>query len=68
MGEKRSRLSTRIDFDRDGKQCDYLQLPHSVHRSAYGWLPVPLVCIKNGTGADGAARFGACMATNMRGR
>ena len=50
MGEKRSRLSTRIDFDRDGKQCDYLQLPHSVHRSAYGWLPVPLVCIKNGTG------------------
>mgnify|MGYP001167621378 CR=1 FL=1 len=50
MTDKPSRLSTRIDFERDGKQCDYLQLPHSVHRSAYGWLPVPLVCIKNGAG------------------
>ncbi len=48
--EKKSRLATKIDFDRDGKQCDYVQLPHSVHRSAYGWLPVPLVCIKNGDG------------------
>ncbi len=50
MAEKRSRLSTRLDFDRDGTQREYLQLPHSVHRSAYGWLPVPLVCIKNGEG------------------
>lgn len=50
MAERRSRLSTKIDFDRDGKQCDYLQLPHSVHRSAYGWLPVPLVCLKHGEG------------------
>lgn len=50
MAEKRSRLSTKIDFDADGKQCDFVQLPHSVHRSAYGWLPVPLVCFKNGDG------------------
>ena len=50
MAETGTRLSTRIDFDRDGKQCDHLRLPHSVHRSAYGWLPVPLVCIKNGDG------------------
>ena len=50
MAEKRSRLSTKIDFDEDGKHCDYLQLPHSVHRSAYGWLPAPLVCVKNGEG------------------
>ncbi len=50
MEETRTRLATRIDFDRDGKQCGYLQLPHSVHRSAYGWLPVPLVCVKNGEG------------------
>ncbi|MDP7641930.1 MAG: succinylglutamate desuccinylase/aspartoacylase family protein, partial [Alphaproteobacteria bacterium] len=50
MTEKPSRLGSRIDFGQDGKQCDYLQLPHSVHRSAYGWLPVPLVCIKNGDG------------------
>ena len=50
MEETGTRLSTQIDFDRDGKQCDYLRLPHSVHRSAYGWLPVPLVCVKNGEG------------------
>ena len=50
MEETGTRLSTQIDFDRDGKQCDHLRLPHSVHRSAYGWLPVPLVCIKNGEG------------------
>ena len=50
MEESGTRLSTQIDFDRDGKQCDHLRLPHSVHRSAYGWLPVPLVCIKNGEG------------------
>ena len=50
MADKPTRLSTPIDFERDGKQCDYLQVPHSVHRSAYGWLPVPLVCVKNGEG------------------
>ncbi len=50
MADKPTRLSTPIDFERDGKQCDYLQLPHSVHRSAYGWLPVPLVCVKHGKG------------------
>ena len=43
-------LTTRIDLDRDGKQGDYLRLPHSVDRSAYGWLPVPLVSIRNGAG------------------
>ncbi len=45
-----TRLSTPIDFDDDGKQCDFIRLPHSVHRSAYGYLPIPLVCIKNGDG------------------
>ena len=45
-----TQLTARIDFDRDGKQSDYLRLPHSVNRSAYGWLPVPLVSIRNGTG------------------
>lgn len=50
MNDRPTRLSTRIDFDQSGKQCDYLRLPHSVHRSAYGWLPVPLVSVKNGGG------------------
>lgn len=50
MDDSATRLSTTIDFERDGKQCDYVRLPHSVHRSAYGWLPIPLVCIRNGQG------------------
>ena len=47
---KPSRLSTRIEFDADGKQLGYPRLPHPVHRSAYGWLPVPIPCVKNGEG------------------
>lgn len=50
MSDQASRLVSSIDFTRDGKQCDFVRLPHSVHRSAYGWLPVPLACVKNGDG------------------
>lgn len=28
----------------------YLRVPHSVHRSAYGWIPVPITVISNGAG------------------
>lgn len=45
-----SPISSEIDFTRDGKQTGYLRLPHSVHRSAYGWIPFPVACIKNGNG------------------
>ena len=45
-----SRLTTHIEFDREGKQHGFLRLPYSVHRSAYGWLPIPIVCIRNGDG------------------
>ena len=45
-----SRIATEIDFDRDGRQCDFLRLPHSVDRSAYGWIPIPVVCLRNGPG------------------
>ena len=45
-----NRISTAIDFDRDGKQEGFLRLPYSVHRSAYGWIPIPIICIKNGGG------------------
>lgn len=43
-------VSTDIDFSRDGKQTGYLRLPHSVHRSAYGWIPFPIACLRNGDG------------------
>ena len=46
----RSRIAPEVDFDREGKQQGFLRIPHSVHRSAYGWLPMPVVTIRNGDG------------------
>lgn len=46
----RSPITSEIDFDADGKQSGFLRLPHSVHRSAYGWIPIPIAQIKNGDG------------------
>ena len=45
-----SRITTDLDFNADGKQIGYLRLPHSVHRSAYGYLAMPIAIIKNGKG------------------
>ncbi len=45
-----SRIWTSVDFNKDGKQSDYLRLPFSSDTSAYGWLPIPLICIRNGSG------------------
>lgn len=45
-----SSIHCEIDLTRDGKQYGYLRLPHSVHRSAYGWIPIPIACIGNGDG------------------
>ena len=50
MNYQPTNILTTVDYGKDGKQTGYLRLPHSVHRSAYGWLPVPLACIKRGTG------------------
>ena len=50
MSDQKTRISCEIDFDKDGKQNGFLRLPYSVHRSAYGWLPFPVICIKNGEG------------------
>ena len=54
----RSRLELKIDLEKDGKQTGFVRLPHSVHRSAYGWIPIPVACIKNGTGAQAAVCSG----------
>lgn len=45
-----SKISTSIDYDRDGKQVGYLQLPHSTNQSGWGSLLIPIVVIKNGDG------------------
>jgi hypothetical protein len=46
----KTRIWTPVDFTADGKQSDCLRLPHSTDLSAYGWIPIPVVCIKNGAG------------------
>lgn len=43
-------ISAEVDFEAQGKQGGYLRVPHSVHRSAYGWIPVPITVIANGEG------------------
>mgnify|MGYP001585267676 FL=1 len=43
-------ISAEVDYEAQGKQSGYLRVPHSVHRSAYGWLPVPITVIRNGEG------------------
>lgn len=43
-------ITSEVNFDKDGKQHGYLRVPHSIHRSAYGWIPVPITVIQNGDG------------------
>ncbi len=43
-------ITSEVDFNRPGKQTGFLRIPHSVHRSAYGWIPVPVVVIARGEG------------------
>ena len=45
-----SRITSEVDFTREGKHHGFLRLPHSVHRSAYGWIPIPVTSVKNGEG------------------
>ncbi len=45
-----TRVVSEIDFEKSGFQSGFLKLPHSVHRSAYGWIPIPIVMLKNGDG------------------
>ena len=55
MPNAKSRLSPDIDLDGDGKQTGFLRLPHSVHRSAYGWIPIPIAVHRQRHRTDGAA-------------
>ena len=39
-----------IDLDANGLQRGFVRIPHSVHRSAYGVLPIPIASIAHGAG------------------
>lgn len=45
-----SRLLAEVDFERDGVQTGFVRLFHSTHASAYGFLPIPIVVLRNGPG------------------
>lgn len=46
----KSRIAAEVDFEKNGRQHGFLRLFHSVHSSAYGFIPIPIVVLKNGTG------------------
>lgn len=47
---KPTMIFSDIDYEAQGKQVDWLNLPHSVTRSAYGAISIPIAVIRNGEG------------------
>jgi uncharacterized protein len=50
MENRMSSIFSEVDFDANGRHVGYLRLPHSVHRSAYGFIPIPVASVRNGEG------------------
>ena len=50
MSGGQSLIWTEVDYERAGKQIGFLHLPHSVTRSAYGVIRIPIAVIRNGSG------------------
>ncbi|MBZ9605555.1 succinylglutamate desuccinylase/aspartoacylase family protein [Phyllobacterium chamaecytisi] len=49
-GPKKTPVWTTINFDAPGMQTDFARVPYSSNTSAYGWIPVPMVCFNGGKG------------------
>lgn len=47
---RKSLISSSIPFDEEGVHRGYLRMPHSVHDSAYGHIPIPIAVAKRGSG------------------
>ncbi len=45
-----SSVHSDISLSGEGKSTGYIRVPHSVDRSAYGWIPIPIARISNGHG------------------
>jgi predicted deacylase len=45
-----TQVTSTIDLNAQGKQLGWLRVPHSVTRSAYGVIPVPIGVLNNGPG------------------
>ena len=50
IGSKDTGYYVVARFHAEGKAHGFVRVPHSVHRSAYGWIPIPVVRISNGAG------------------
>jgi len=48
--QMKSRVWTTIDFNATGAQADFARVPYSSDTSAYGWIPVPMLCFNGGEG------------------
>lgn len=46
-----TQIWTTLNFEADGKHCDWLRVPYSTDLSGYGVVPIPVVCIRNGAGS-----------------
>jgi len=46
-----SPISATVDFEREGKQHGFLNLPHSRDESAWGHVPLPITVVQRGQGA-----------------
>lgn len=46
----KSQISSEIDLDAEGKAYGYLRVPYSTNDAGFGWIPVPIAVVKNGTG------------------
>ncbi|GAA5233499.1 succinylglutamate desuccinylase [Verticiella sediminum] len=46
----KSLITATVNFDKGGIQTGFLRIPHSVDRSAYGYLPIPVFVAVNGEG------------------
>ena len=45
-----TQVTSTVDLDAPGRQIGWLRVPHSVTRSAYGVVPVPIAVFNNGPG------------------
>lgn len=45
-----TRITTDVDFGREGRQLSFLRLTHSDNRHAFATIPIPIAVIANGEG------------------
>ncbi|MDG2473825.1 MAG: succinylglutamate desuccinylase/aspartoacylase family protein [Paracoccaceae bacterium] len=45
-----TQIISTIDYNIEGKQVGWLRLPHSITRSAYGTIAIPIALLSNGKG------------------